>query len=730
MGNKDSRPSGFLDDDEIDIGALIKRLWSGKYWIILFTAAASVVGLVTALGTAPTYRADALMQLEEKSGQLALPAALSELTSTDPRSVTEIEIVNSRLVLGQAVAEARVDWLVTPHRLPKPLAALDALEVPLPDTEFLASYTRRGEQLRLDLLEVPSEWIGQPLLLTVQEKGRFTVVLPDESTREGLVDVTLSESETGFALRIGMIQAAPSREFAIVHLPENAAIRRLRDRLSVSERGRQSGILELNLTGQDMLETERSLDAITKAFLRQNIARSAAEADSSLTFVESQLPEAEARTRAAEAALNRYRQEQQAIDLSFEGQSLLTQIGALEDELQTLVAEEEILAARYTPNHPAYQQLMSTKERVELRLDGLRDEVANLPQTQREVLNLTRDFELAQAAYLELQNRAQELRVLRASSIGNVRIVDPATIDERPIAPRRARILALHMLLGMFAGVGFVLVQNALRKGVQSADEIGRLGLPVYATLNLSKNAGGPSARGAKLPIVSLTNPTDITVEGFRSLRTSLHFAMLDAKSRSITLTSAAPEAGKSFCSVNLAVVAAQAGQKVCVVDADLRKGTLRRYFNVAKHELGLADYLSGKAELEDILVTGPIPGLFFIPSGLYPPNPSELLMRDRLKELIVSLDGYFDLTVFDTPPALAVTDPIIVGHSTGAVIAVVRFDQTRDSEILAIQTHLEQGGTKLSGAILNGFDPRRAKAGYSYDYSYRYEYQSDPREP
>lgn len=730
MGNKNSGPAGSLDDNEIDIGALIGQLWSGKHWIILFTAVASVVGLVTALGTASTYRADALLQLEEKSGQLALPAALSDMTSNDPRSVTEIEIVKSRLVLGQAVAEARVDWRVIPRRLPKPLAALDALGLPLPDLELLESYARRGEQLRLDLLEVPSEWIAQPLSLTVQEEGRFTVVLPDKSTREGRVDVTISDSETGFALRIGMIEAAQSREFAIVHLPENAAIRSLRGRLSVSERGRQSGILELNLIGQDPVETERSLDAITKAFVRQNITRSAAEADSSLTFVESQLPEAEARTRAAEAALNRYRQEQQAIDLSFEGQSLLTQIGAMENELQTLVAEEETLAARYTPNHPAYQQLVSLKERVQLRLDGLRDEVANLPQMQREVLNLTRDFELAQAAYLELQNRAQELRVLRASSIGNVRIVDPATIDERPIAPRRSRILAFTTLIGMFAGVGFVLLQNALRKGLQSADEIGRLGLPVYATLNLSKNAGGPNVRGAKLPIIALTNPTDITVEGFRSLRTSLHFAMLDAKSRSITLTSAAPEAGKSFCSVNLAVVAAQAGQKVCVVDADLRKGMLRRYFNVAKQELGLADYLSGRAELEDILVTGPIPGLFFIPSGLYPPNPSELLMRDRLKELVVNLDRHFDLSVFDTPPALAVTDPIIVGQSTGAVIAVVRFDKTRDSEILAIQTQVEQGGAKLSGAIFNGFDPRRAKAGYSYDYSYRYEYQSDPRKP
>lgn len=728
MTNLLSRQNSPQDEDEIDIGALIGRLWAGRYWIALFASFAGLIGLLIAMGTAHTYKADALLQLEMKSGQLALPAALTELTNTERRSATEIEILRSRLVLGQAVADARLDWSVSANRLPMVLAAVDALGIPLSDLPFLRPYVRQGEHLRLDLLEVPINWIAQDIAVSVHEGNRFSLLLPDGSTRDGEVDVTVSDSAIGFALRIGSLNAAAGREFTIRHLRENVAVRNLRGRLSVAERGRQSDILELSLTGQDPSEIARTLDAITKAYLRQNIARSAAEAESSLAFVESQLPAAEARTQAAERALNSYRQEQQAIDLSFEGQSLLTQIGALEDELQKLAVEEETLASRYTPNHPAYQQLLSAKERLELRLGRVREEVASLPQTQRDVLNLTRDLELAQAVYLELQNRAQELQVLRASSIGNVRIVDQATADERPIAPRRSRILALSVLLGIFAGIAFVLVQKALRKGVQSADEIARLDVPVYATINLSKQESGPARRAANLSILALSKPTDLTVEGFRSLRTSLHFAMLDASSRSVTLTSAAPEAGKSFCSVNLGVVAAQSGQKVCLVDADLRKGTLRRYFNVEKSHLGLADFLAGKAELDDVLVSGPIPGLYLIPSGVYPPNPSELLMRNRLAELVTALHSRFDLSVFDTPPALAVTDPIIVAQATGAAIAVIRFDETREAEIIAMQMQLQQGGTKLSGAILNGYDPRRAHYGYYYDYSYRYEYRNSDK--
>ena len=287
--------------------------------------------------------------------------------------------------------------------------------------------------------------------------------------------------------------------------------------------------------------------------------------------------------------------------------------------------------------------------------------------------------------------------------------------------------MGLSLVLGAFAGVGFVLVRNALRKGIQSAEEITALGLPVFATLNLNEKTQKLNKRAGNLPILAVSDPDDLTVEGLRSLRTSLHFAMLDATSRSITLTSAAPEAGKSFTAVNLGVVAAQTGQNVCIIDADLRRGHLRRYFNVSKSHPGLADYLSGRADLNDIIIPTFIPNLCFIPTGQYPPNPSELLMRPQLSELVTELNQWFHLSIFDSPPVLAVTDPIIVSNTTGATIAVVRFDETRANEIAAVQAQLEQGGVKLSGTILNGFDPRRSQAGYSYGYTYRYGYQRKP---
>ena len=713
-----------IDDDEIDLGQLLGTLWQGRTWIIVSTAIGITLGAFTIANTNPTFQSDALLQLEEKSGSLALPSSLSGALDSDPRSVTEIEILRSRMVLGRAVAEQNLDWHVTPQLAPLIGVMLSRYRFPVVDLIVPSRYARPGDRIALENLVVPPWMLNRDILLTVKSATEFRVVLPDDTQLDGQLGVPVELEDLGFALTVAEIGAPAERRFIIRQIDELRAINFLRERLVVSERGRASGILEVRLTGEDRAENTSALNAIVQSYLLQNIARSAAEADSSLEFIRQQLPQAEQTLRAAEDALNAFRLEQSTVDLTLETQSILSQITRIESELAALQRREDEIAWRFAESHPTYRQLLDERGRLETRLAALRAQVSELPEIQRQILNLSREVDLAQRIYTELLTRAQEVEVLRASSIGNVRVVDDASAAPLPVAPRKALILALAMVLGAMTGIGIVLVRNWMRKGVQDPTDIENLDLPVFATINYSERSDTKGRRDRSVSIAEFDSVADLTVEGIRSLRTSLHFGMLDAGSPTLTITSTHPEAGKSFLSVNLAAVAAQAGQRVCLIDADLRRGQLRRFFDLPRDQPGLAEVLAGDIPFTRALVKGPHENLFVLTTGRYPPNPSEMLMRAELSKLIESCAQYFDLTIFDTPPVLAVTDPAIIARSTGASLLVVRHNVTPTGEIIAAQKTFAAANLKFSGAVLNGFDPSKARAGTGYVYGYRYDYK------
>jgi tyrosine-protein kinase Etk/Wzc len=714
--------------DEIDLGQLFGLIWHGKLWIILGMGLGLAVAAFSFANTAPTFQADALVQLEEKSAAMMLPGSLSAMAEDDPRSVTEVEILRSRMVLGRAVADQNLDWVVRPDLAPVMGVVLSRYRLWGVQGLFPQRFARPGEGLALQNLVVPPEWLNRYLRLTVAEGGAYTVELPNGDMLTGQVGAPLGLEALGFTMLISDIRAAPGRVYNLRQIGEGEAIEDLRRRLTVSERGRGSGILELRVTGPDRAANARALDAILRAYQRQNINRSAAQAEGSLDFIREQIPMAEQALRQAEAALNAFQMQQVSVDLRLETQTILDEVTRVEAQLAELQRREDELSLRFTPMHPNYRLLLDERARLQTRLDGLREQIGDLPETQRQIINLQRDVDLAQRLYLELLTRAQEVEVMRASTIGSVRILDSAIAARDPIAPRRNLLLALGVVLGLMAAIGVVLLRSWLRKGIQDASELERMGLPVFATVNYNRAADTQGRRNGALPILALTSPTDLTIEALRSLRTSLHFGMLDAGTPTLTLTSTHPEAGKSFLSVNLAVVAAQAGQRVCLIDADLRRGQLRRYMNQPRNHPGLAEVLAGTRRPENVIQHGPVDDMYFIGTGRYPPNPSELLMRAELQDLFQWCSRHFDLVILDSPPALAVTDPVILGRNSGATILIARHDKTLPGEIEATLKIFQSSGQRLAGAVLNGFDPSKAKGGYSYGYGYGYRYSYQQR--
>jgi tyrosine-protein kinase Etk/Wzc len=341
------------------------------------------------------------------------------------------------------------------------------------------------------------------------------------------------------------------------------------------------------------------------------------------------------------------------------------------------------------------------------------------------MLRLSLDLKVAQEIYVQLVSRAQELNVIKAGTLANIRIIDTALADPDTVAPNKKMIVLLAAVLGSLLSVAFVIVRSFMTRGLETTEDIEQLGIPVYASVGKVGNGdyNGGTRKGA-LKVLAKETPTELAVEALRSLRTSLHFGMLEAEKSILMVTSSRPGEGKSFLSVNLATVMAQAGQNICLVDVDIRRGYLRRFFGVEKGTLGLTDVLAGNALIEDVILEDPESGLYFVPAGKYPPNPSELLMHESFSKTLDYLNDRFDMTILDTPPLLAVTDPVIVGKYAGMTLLVARHLLTNVAEIKVSLKTAETNGLKITGAVLNVYNAKK-NSGANGSYNYQYEYKS-----
>ncbi|HEB0107523.1 TPA: polysaccharide biosynthesis tyrosine autokinase, partial [Serratia marcescens] len=360
--------------------------------------------------------------------------------------------------------------------------------------------------------------------------------------------------------------------------------------------------------------------------------------------------------------------------------------------------------------------------------DKLNKRVSVMPKTQQEILRLTRDVQAGQEIYMQLLNKQQELGITKASTVGNVRIVDPAVTQPRPVKPQKTIIVLIVTLLGGLFSTGFVLLKTMLHRGIESPEQLEQQGINVYASIPLSEwqqksdretMLSGKRSSNRSYTLLAVGNPADLAIEAVRSLRTSLHFASLEAKNNVLMISGASPSIGKTFVSINLAAVIAQAGQRILVVDADMRKGYAHSLLN-CELGLGLSDVLSGQASAQQAIKQTSIENLSFISRGKIPPNPSELLMHNRLTEFLEWAGKEYDIVLVDTPPILAVTDAAIVARNVGTTLLVARYGVNSLKEIEVSIRRFEQNGMEIKGIILNAVEN---KSGSAYGY-YAYEYK------
>lgn len=720
-----------------DLTAVLDTLFRYRWTFILVAGLITLLGVIYALLSKPVYRADIVVQVEDTTGNAAsskLAASLSPVFDVKPAASAEMELLRSRMVVGKAVDLLNLDVVAAPRHFPVIGSAIAnrASKLSTPGLFGYGGYAWGIESIKMASLTVPPELEGKEIRVTRLEGEAFAVSFEKEDTvARGKIGVPLSiQTRKGTVnMQVAQLVGHPGIVYIVRHIPRGAAIAALQLRLMIAERGKQSGVIGVALEDNSPVAAAAILNAIAQEYVEQNVHRKAEEAEKSLKFLESQMPQLKQQMETAETRYNAMRNQRGTIDLSEESKLILSQSVAIQTKLQELRQKREELATRFTPNHPSVEIIDSQIASLNGQLGNVTGKIQKLPEVEQNVLRLMRDVKVATELYQQLLNDTQALKLTRASKVGTARLIDPADIPLDPVRPNRPMISVVAGVLGLIAALMAVMARHVLDGGLADADEIEQqTGMTVYATIPFS-NAQAHLAPSDETHagLLATDAPDDPAIESLRTFRTALQFALMNSTNRVVVITGPAPGVGKSFVSLNFGAIAAKAGRKVVLIDADLRRGNLNH--NLGRLRVpGLTEVLTGYA-LDDVVQRDVVPGLDFISTGTQPPLAADLLEHPAMETLLETLKTRYDLVLLDTPPVLAASDATILSKHAGAVFAVARADSTTARELIASQRALRQAGCDIKGVLFNGLhvDARWYRPHYLYG-QYRYMSQYSAR--
>lgn len=723
-------PEFSRDGSTTDLKTYFRVLIENRWLIIGVAMLVSLAGALFAASRPPVYETTLSVRVEEPSPNATrnVLSDVSSLFETKKTTMAEMELLQSRKVILPAAEKLGLDIVAVPKRFPLPgLAHLFANRdggLSEPGLFGRGGYAWGDEEIAVQVFNVPDALMNHSFELTALGDGRYRV---EDGIHQGWLGMVgrkmiASTSAGKIELQVDRLEGKPGVRFQLRRIPKQSLVTAIQGAMTVTERSKQSGIIEVRLQGDDPAKVSNLLNEIGREYLRQNLAHNSEQVEKSLATLNERLPLLKRELERSEAAYNNFRHRNGTVNLGEEAKLGLQQSAAAETKRFELLQKRSELASRLSDQHPLMlaidQQLATVDKEIRKNTGAIR----TLPRLEQDELSLTRDIKVNTDLYAQLSNMAQQLRILSVSKLNNVQLIDTASIPDTPVKPNRPLIMSIAVMLGLLLGTSVAFVRRSLRAGVDSPETIEQslhakvvLANIPHSSYQQRLNRQSDSRQG-NIPLLAQVAPGDPAIEALRSFRAALQFAMPHFRNNIVMITGPTSHLGKSFVAANTAAVIAASGKKVLLVDMDMRNGHLHRYFGTTQDD-GLYEAITsatgaGQGIRREVLVN-----LDFIPTGTGAIGRHEFLMQRDVDLWLRTVSTHYDMVLIDAPPVLAVADAAIIGAHAGAVFIVARAGVTTEEEIGESVGRLNHAGISPEGIIFNDGKPRHRASEYLYNY-------------
>jgi len=769
-------------NDNIDIKDIVKSVLRYKWSIIFITIMFTLFSIVFAYTRPNIYSSSTTLELVSKSGGGGASDLMLEAFGGNQVNVSnEIELIKSRFLTKKALEylDLNTRYFETKNYRTSELYKNSPFIV----NKFFIDDLANNKQFIIKPIDKSTFnlSIKNPSYLNVQSILKLIGLIKYTKADKITYDENHQYGETieneYFSLKIQKVfELAENKEYTFNFISDLGIYGMFRNNIKVGQLSRGSTILKLTLEDTNSLRAKEILSAIVKAYTNEEVSQKTKEANLTLEFIDNQLNSINERLKVSENNLETFKEENKVIGLSEQASMITTKLSSNEAKLEELQTEINILSnlnryinsnkdlsgisvgsvnfadptlgtlivklqeevtkrvsllVNYTDIHPDVvkagknisnlkrnikgtlsnnlKQLSQRKRSLVQSIAKYNKSITTLPKQESQLSRLTRYYNIDEKIYSFLLEKKVETAILKSSTISKSRLLDESIENKYPIKPKRSMIVLIGFFLGLITGFALAFLREFMNNTIKNSDEIEKLSsIPIYGIIPRDKNK----------------KTSKLVDEAYRAIRTNLQFLPNHESSNIISITSSVSGEGKTTISANLGKILAQANKKVIVLDLDLRKSSLHNEFNIPNN-IGISNYLTNQNSLDEVIVHIEDTNVDVITTGTLPPNPSELILTEKMKDLVSILKEEYDYVIFDTPPVGLVTDALILMNYADIALLVTRAAYTRKEFVKNLDRLAKEHNQHTFGMILNGVEIGE-KYGYGYGSNYGYGYGND----